>query len=94
MIKHVYLIKLKDRAQIPEAMEQLRSLKTHIPEIDHIEVARDFSGAKSALDILQVCEFSTQEKFDIFTNHPYHEKIRQYLKTVTECAYKVDCLCE
>lgn len=94
MIKHIYLIKLKDRSRIQETMEKIRSLQQHIPEIDRIDVGKDFSGAKSALDIVQVCEFSTREKFDAFAGHPYHEQIRQFLRTVVESAYKVDYLCE
>ena len=90
MIKHVYLIQLIDRSKAHECMEQIRSLKAHIPQLYRVEVGQDFIGAPASYDVIEICEFLTQEDFEIFTNHPYHEQIRAYITTIKKNAIKVD----
>ena len=94
MIKHVYLIQLKDRRFLAECMEQIRSLKEHIPEIFRIEVGADFSKTSASYDIIEICEFQTPSDFEIFTPHPYHDTIRKYIGSVKKHAVKVDYITE
>lgn len=90
MIKHVYLIKLKDFSRADEAVKTLATLKDNIPEIHRMELGKDFIRAGVSYDIIEVCEFLSEEDFEIFTNHPYHDEIRKYISSVKEDAVKVD----
>ena len=90
MIRHVYLIRLKDRSRAQECAEKIRSLRQHIPELHRVEVGLDFVGAPVSYDLIEICEFLTQHDFEVFTDHPYHAEIRKYIAAVKQDAVKVD----
>ena len=92
MIRHVYLIRLKDRSRAQECAEKIRSLRQHIPELHRVEVGLDFVGAPASYDLIEICEFLTQHDFEVFTDHPYHAEIRKYIAAVKQDAVKVDYL--
>ena len=92
MIKHVYLIKLKNPDTIDEVMQKLKTLPEFIPQIFRLELGRDFTRVSSSYDIYQCCEFLSEKDFQAFTKHPYHDEVRRYLAEVREAAVKVDCL--
>lgn len=94
MIKHVYLIQLKDRSLAAACMERIRSLQEHIPEIYRVEVGADFVGAAASYDVIEICEFRTQADFEVFTAHPYHDEIRKYIGSIKKNAVKVDYITE
>ena len=87
MIRHVYLIRLKDRSRAQECAEKICSLRQH-----RVEVGLDFVGAPASYDLIEICEFLTQHDFEIFTDHPYHAEIRKYIAAVKQDAVKVDYL--
>lgn len=84
MIRHVYLIRLKDRSRAQECAEKIRSLRQHIPELHRVEVGLDFVGAPASYDLIEICEFLTQHDFEVFTDHPYHAEIRKYIAAVKQ----------
>lgn len=92
MIRHVYLIRMKDRSRAQECAEKIRSLRQHIPELHRVEVGLDFVGAPASYDLIEICEFLTQHDFEVFTDHPYHAEIRKYIAAVKQDAVKVDYL--
>lgn len=94
MIRHVYLIKLKDRSQAGIVAKKLRTLKEHVPEIYELDVGIDFKGADNSYDIVEYCTFKTKEDFEAFGVNTYHAGIREYLKTVQESTAKVDVVTE
>ena len=85
MVKHVYLIKLKDRSKAKEVVEKIRTLQGNVPSI-----LRDFRGVKGSYDLIEICEFQTMADFEEFCVDPYHEQIRQYMAQVVEHSCKVD----
>lgn len=90
MIKHIYLIKLKDRRQASMVAEKLMTLKEHVPELYDLEVGIDFKGADTSYDVAECCTFLNEDDFIRFGTNPYHEHIRQFLKTVQQSIAKVD----
>ena len=90
MIKHVYLIKLKDRAMAETAAAKLRTLQDNVPSIHRVEVGLDFRGAANSYDLIQICEFKTREDFDAFCVDSYHDSIRKYMANLVEASWKVD----
>lgn len=92
MIKHVYLIKLKEPDTIDAVIQKLKTLPEFIPQIYRLELGKDFTRASSSYDIYQCCEFLSEEDFQAFANHPYHDEVRRYLAEVRQNAVKVDFL--
>lgn len=90
MIRHVYLYKLKLGVSHQEVAQHLLSLRDHIPQIADMEVGFNFKPAENPYDLIESCAFSTLEDFRTFGADPYHEEIRQYMKTVMECGVKID----
>ena len=91
MIKHVYLYKLLDGVSKQAVAERLMTLRSHIPYMTHMEVGLNFKSAENAYDLMECCEFRTMEDFLKFGMDDYHEKIRQYMKTVAIHGVKIDC---
>lgn len=90
MIRHVYLYKLKPGVSHQEVAQHLLSLRDHIPQIADMEVGFNFKPAENPYDLIESCAFSTLEDFRTFGADPYHEEIRQYMKTAMECGVKID----
>lgn len=90
MIRHVYLIQLKDRAMAGEVAEKLRTLQDNVPSVERVEVGIDFRGAGNSYDLMQMCEFKNRSDFEAFCTDAYHEQIRRYMATVTKASWKVD----
>ncbi len=90
MMKHVYLIKLKDIEVVDEVVEKLRTMKENIPSIKVLEVEKDIRRAPNSYDIIEYIVFENREKFFEFCNDDYHKDIRKYLAQVAESAIKID----
>jgi len=90
MVKHVYLIKLKDRSMAAEVVEKIKTLQDNVPSVRRVEAAVDFRGVKGSFDLIEICEFDTMEDFEEFCVDPYHESIRRYMAGVVDGSYKVD----
>ena len=89
MIKHIYLLQLKDRMMADEVMEKLLTLKEKIPYMLDMEVGMDFKGDKNSADIIEVCCFKNREDFLAFGADPYHAEIRNYINGVAS-GIKID----
>ena len=89
MIKHVYLLNLKDPSMIDEVVEKLKTLKDKIPYMVDMEVARDFKGDKNSAQIVEVCTFKNMADFKAFGIDPYHCEIREYMSGISS-GMKID----
>ena len=90
MIRHVYLLKLKDKSKIPEISAKLLTLKEKIPYMLAMEVGTDFKGDSNSWDMAEVCTFATMEDFKRFGADPYHAQIREYIGSLREDGVKID----
>lgn len=90
MIKHVYLIKLKQPDRAREVADRLLTMRVAIPEIADMEVGVDFKRDANSYDICEICVFRDEAAFRAFGAHPFHAEIREYVAEVSERVAKVD----
>lgn len=89
MIKHVYLYRLKDKAQASEIAQKLLSLK-NIPEVKDVEVGIDFVSTAKSFDLAEIVSFRNRIDFEAFCKNDYHNDIRSYMADKYTEGYKVD----
>ena len=90
MIRHIYLIKLKEGADVQAAIGKMMSLKEHIPYMKAIECGVDFKGDSNSWEVCEMCTFETREDFVKFGADPYHAEVRKYMANVIEEGAKID----
>jgi len=90
MIRHIYLIKLKDGADVQAAIEKMMSLKEHIPYMKAIECGVDFKGDSNSWEVCEMCTFESREDFIKFGADPYHAEVRQYMSGIIAQGAKID----
>lgn len=90
MIKHVYLYKFKNRDDAKKVYEKLKTMTDHIESIYELEIGIDFTNSAKSYDLIQIAAFRTMDDFKAFTEHPYHEEMRVFLKPYVDSGYKVD----
>ena len=90
MIRHIYLIKLKEDADVQAAIDKMMSLKEHIPYMKAIECGVDFKGDSNSWEVCEMCTFENREDFVKFGADPYHAEVRKYMANVIEEGAKID----
>ncbi len=90
MIKHIVFWTIKEdalgksKSEIIETIRQkIEGLKSVIPEIQEIEIGRDFNGSEHAFDLALYSEFKSINDLSIYQNHPEHKKVAGFIKSVT-----------
>ena len=78
MIRHVVLWKM--RAAGEEAYEAargaLQAQQGRIPGLLRVEVGRNFSASRRAVDMALVCDFESREALAAYHRHPAHMETR------------------
>ena len=78
MIKHVVLWRLK--ASNDRTFETIRATLQaqagRIPGLLRVEVGRNFSSHRRALDVSLVCDFESREALAAYHKHPLHAETR------------------
>ena len=95
MVKHIVMYKLKENSQ--KAKEELvnvfLSMKGKIDVLKDIETGVDFMGEDRSADVSLVCLFDSKEDLKIYADHPVHQPVKQYVKSVVEksvsCDYEI-----
>ena len=82
MIKHIVIFQVNDKSKIEEAKNQILSLKNQIPEIVEIEVFSDIGYDETASDFGLITTLKNKKDLDIYANHPVHQKVIQFVKTI------------
>ena len=90
MIRHIYLIKLKEGADVQAAIDKMMSLKEHIPYMKAMECGVDFKGDSNSWEVCEMCTFENREDFVKFGADPYHAEVRKYMANVIEEGAKID----
>lgn len=78
MIRHVVLWRLKtNNDQIFETLRAtLLAQGGRIPGMTRIEVGRNFSSHRRAVDVCLVCDFESREALAAYHKHPLHAETR------------------
>ena len=90
MVRHIYLFRLKNPADWETVAAKLLTLKAHIPEIQSMEIGRDFRGAENSYDLCQMITFRTMADFQAFSRNEYHASIRGYMAQMQRESVKID----
>lgn len=90
MIRHIYLINLKEGADVQAAVDKMMSLKEHIPYMKAIECGVDFKGDSNSWQVCEMCTFETREDFVKFGADPYHAEVRKYMADLIAQGAKID----
>ncbi|GAB4183549.1 MAG: Dabb family protein [Calditrichia bacterium] len=97
MIKHIVMWKMKKElagneknAALSLMKSQLEGLKEDIPLIRFLEVGLNFNKSDAAYDIVLVTDFQSKEDLNAYQVHPAHQKVVEFVRSVTEKRVVVD----
>ncbi len=90
MIVHNVLFKLKNPADIPEAVEKLQGMEGQIDVLRQIEVGIDKVGSERSFHIALITRFDSWEDLETYRKHPVHAPVLAHMATVVERAAVVD----
>jgi hypothetical protein len=96
MIKHIVCWTLKAELPEPKKIVQkkicnmLNELSSKIEGVHSLETGINIDTSKDAYDVVLYMEFKSQEELKNYQEHPEHQKVIQYLKTVRDKRVVVD----
>ncbi|MEL7371728.1 MAG: Dabb family protein [Myxococcota bacterium] len=90
MIVHNVLFKLKDPAEVDEAVKVLRSMEGKIEELQHVEVGVDMLHTERSYHIAFISHFETWDDLKAYRAHPVHKPVIDHMNRVVETAAAVD----
>lgn len=97
MIKHIVMWKFKDQSEgktkkeiLEFVKEGLLRLPEIIPEIKAMDFHTDHSTKDDNFDAVLVTEFESFEDLAIYTTHPEHQKVSQFVAKVKLSRASVD----
>lgn len=90
MIRHIYLMNLKEGVDTAAALQTMLSLKEHIPYMLEMECGLDFKGDGNSWQVCEMCTFSTREDFLRFGADPYHARVRAQMAEMIREGVKID----
>lgn len=97
MIKHIVMWKLKDEADgaskaenIEKMCRLLEGCSAIVPGIGRFEVGAAESGYASTYDVVLQSEFDDAEALNGYQQHPQHQALVAFIRTVTDARQCVD----
>ncbi|MCF6170069.1 MAG: Dabb family protein [Bacteroidales bacterium] len=94
MLKHIVMIRLKDReklqAQSRRLETMLKDLLEQIDELLSMEVGLNVSTKDAAFDLVLTAAFADEKALDAYRVHPAHVEVLDFLKETMEKATVVD----
>lgn len=91
MVTHVVTWKVKEEgkeAPCKRMKEMLEALPAFIPEIKFLQVGINENGGD--YDAILITRFDSYDDLKTYDTHPEHQKVRAFIKTVTEGRIVVD----
>ncbi len=89
MVRHIVTWTIKEangqskQENIELLANQLKALKTFIPQIVYLEVGINSSKApQNNFDIVLISDFASFEDLDIYQEHPEHLKVVELVKSI------------
>jgi hypothetical protein len=78
MIRHVVLWRLKPGGDdlFPRIRAALEGQRGRVPGLLNVEVGRNVSGSRRAVDMALVCDFESAEALADYHRHPAHMETR------------------
>ncbi len=97
MVKHIVLLRLKERAQgssksdnVAMLKRELESLPSRIEEIVSFEVGENFNPSPDAYDLSVIAVFRSRKDLETYLRHPEHMKVVAVMNQVRDTRVLVD----
>ncbi|HKJ68538.1 MAG TPA: Dabb family protein [bacterium] len=97
MFRHVVMWELMAKANEKSRQENVREMKRRlealpavIPQIQDYEVGINAGGSSAAMDIVLISSFRNTEEFEIYRQHPAHQEVLEFIRSVQSMARVVD----
>lgn len=91
MVNHIVTWKVKEEGKTESCAkmkEMLEALPAFIPEIKFLQVGINENGEE--YDAILLTRFDSHDDWKTYDVHPEHQKVRAFIKTVTEGRIVVD----
>jgi hypothetical protein len=92
MIRHVVLWRLKPGNDdvFPRIRAALEAQRGRIPGLARVEVGKNLSGSRRAVDMALVCDFESPEALAAYHRHPAHMETRSIVDPLAAEHWIVD----
>ena len=92
MFTHLVLFKLRpDMAdKAGELCARLETLPAHVPVIRQLEAGVDVLRSERSFDVALIVRLDSRADLDVYQNHPYHQEVLAYVRSVISEAKAVD----
>ena len=92
MVKHIVFFKLKDNSSVncEVIKERLLTMRENIEVLKNIEVGINFADEERAYDLALLTDFEREKDLTIYAQHPIHQDIITYMKSVSVSSKVVD----
>ncbi|NNM55377.1 MAG: Dabb family protein [Spirochaetales bacterium] len=92
MIKHVVFFQFhpEHKASRQDAVNQILSMKGKIPGLVDLTAGVDFKYSARSWDVALIATLTDQTALDVYDQHPVHQPVKSFLKTLYSQAASVD----
>jgi len=92
MVKHIVFFKLEDNSSLncEVIKERLLTMRENIEVLKNIEVGINFADEERAYDLALLTDFESEKDLTIYAQHPFHQDIITYMKSVSVSSKVVD----
>ncbi len=93
MIVHIVMFKFQEPNRNPnmiQAKQMLEELLGAVPSLRSIDVGFNFANEERAMDMSIITTFGSREDLNAYAIHPEHQKVVEFIKSVTEYSKVVD----
>jgi len=97
MFKHVVMWKLmkeafgKPKEQNAKEMKRiLETLPGKIPEIKEYEIGINVGNSSAAFDVVLISGFQNVDDYNTYQQHPEHQKVVEFIRSIQEQSRVVD----
>ncbi len=93
MVMHIVMFKFQEgtsETDIAEAKAQIEQLVDLVPGLQNMKVGRNFAQEERAMDMVLISHFESREALDFYADHPEHQKVIAFIKTIAAYSKVVD----
>jgi hypothetical protein len=90
MIKHIVLIKLKQKQDTQRAIESLTNMKGKIEGMLEIEAGANILNLDRNFDVALTCVFKDKSALDVYQEHPVHVAVKDLFSEIVDKLVVVD----
>ena len=92
VIRHIVMFRIKDeyKDEIPQLVENFRSMKGRIEGMLDLEVGQDILGSERSYDLALTTVFEDRAAFDAYQTHPVHMPVKKRMHEVRSSSVACD----